>query len=249
MQKENYKCLKTALNKIIKNLESINTITIDSQQFKINWMQGGDLKWLAHMNGINAANSHKPCIWCTWNNQERLNLDANWAISDRSHLKSETMLAANSNDKDGYQNIPLMNFITFQKCIVVPLQLCLRITDKIFAKLISHLDVIDGNTSTDLDKRPNLKKLKNFCEEECGVQTAFYFNVKEQNWTLRSINQEERLKILCYLSEKKDLLDLFPIYRNDSKLIVFNFILLEFYSLFKFIKLDHTEHFDKKSFI
>ena len=201
------------------------------------------------MNGINAANSHKPCIWCYFNSQERLNLDANWAISDRSHLKSETMLAANSNDKDGYQNIPLMNFIKFQKCIVAPLHLCLRITDKIFAKLISDLDVIDGNTSTDLDKRPNLKKLKNFCEEECGVQTAFYFNVKEQNWTSSSINQEKRLKILSYLSEKKDLLDLFPIYRNDSKLIIFNFILLEFYSLFKFIKLDRAENFDKKAFL
>ena len=36
-------------------------------------------------------------------------------------------------------------------------------------------------------------------------------------------------------------------FRNDTKLIIFNFILLEFYNLFKFIKLDHTDYFDKKT--
>ena len=36
-------------------------------------------------------------------------------------------------------------------------------------------------------------------------------------------------------------------FRNDTKLIIFNFILLEFYNLLKFIKLDHTDYFDKKT--
>ena len=200
---ENYNTLKIALKEIIEKIEQINKITIEEKVFDIKWTQGGDLKWLANMNGINAANANHPCIWCPWNCKDPLNLDAKWSISDRSKEKLNIQMSSQNKDKNGYQNVPLMNFIEYKKSIVDPLHSCLRITDKIFKKLLLHLEIIDGDVSDNLDKHPLLNRLKMFCEEDCGVSKAIYYDNNEKSWVLRSINQNERLQILTNLHEKK----------------------------------------------
>ncbi len=63
----------------------------------------------------------------------------------------------------------------------------------------------------------------------------------------RSINKNEREQILKFLLEKKDLLDLFYEYKDDTKLVIFNFVMIEFYKLFMFVKSDHSEYFDAES--
>ena len=120
-------------------------------------MQGGDLKWLAIMHGINAANSNQPCIWCPWNRTDELDVEARWTISDRSHELSNQKM--NTTRKDGYINVPFMKFINFQKCVVDPLHLCLRVTDKLFGKLLEQIEYLDKNSGTDLTKRPLLMRL------------------------------------------------------------------------------------------
>jgi len=55
------------LNEIIQQLKRIRSIKIEGNDYFIDWTLGGDLKWLAMINGINAANSNHPCIWCLWN--------------------------------------------------------------------------------------------------------------------------------------------------------------------------------------
>ena len=208
-------------------------------------MQGGDLKWLAIMHGINAANSTQPCVWCPWSRNDQLDVNARWTISDRSHELSGQMM--NSTHKDGYVKVPFMKFINFQKCVVDPLHLCLRITDKLFSKLIAHLEFLDGNSGSDLTKRPLMQKLILYLESECKVQNSTYFSTSENKYKLRSLNQNERYKILIFMTEKKNLLSLFIEHRNDTKLILLNFVLIEFYKIHKFIKLDHTYNFDEES--
>ena len=198
---ENYNTLKIALKEIIEKIEQINKFPIEEKVFDIKWTQGGDLKWLANMNGINAANANHIC--CPWNCKDPLNLDTKWSISDRSKEKLNIQMSSQNKDKNGYQNVPLMNFIEYKKSIVDPLHLCLRITDKIFKKLLSHLEIIDGDVSDNLDKHPLLNRLKMFCEEDCGVSKAIYYDNNEKSWVLRSINQNERLQILTNLHEKK----------------------------------------------
>ena len=48
----------------------INTITINDEEYKINFMAGGDLKWISLVFEINAANSKFPCPFCKWKNEE-----------------------------------------------------------------------------------------------------------------------------------------------------------------------------------
>jgi hypothetical protein len=56
------------LKELIEQLKSISEIEIKLKFFyKINFLMGGDLKWLANIYGINAANSNYPCIWCHCN--------------------------------------------------------------------------------------------------------------------------------------------------------------------------------------
>jgi len=229
---------------LISKIKKQTTITLDGKEFKLNYTQGGDLKWLANMTGINAANSNHPCVWCTWCCKSAIDFDKEYSISERSNEASTT-----SRNILGYKEDPLIDFINFKNCIVDPLHLCLRITDKILAKLIDHLSFLDGNVATDLKclKNPLMKRLKQFLEYECKISSPFYFCKRLKIIKFRSINKNEREQILKFLLEKKDLLDLFYEYKDDTKLVIFNFVMIEFYKLFMFVKSDHSEYFDAES--
>ena len=221
----------------------MQSIEIENQIFKIEWTTGGDLKWLANIHGIKAANSNNPCVWCPWNCQNSNN-NQDWSISERTH---ELARVLSDSKKDGYKNISLLPFIAFEKTVVDPLHMGLRITDKIFKKLLHHLEFLDNNSSIDLNKRPLFKKLWNFFENECGLTTPFEIDKNTSTFKMRSLNQNERIKILDTLKYDKNLLVLFDEKRDDSKIKILNFILIEFYDLFLFIKQDHTEFFDEES--
>jgi hypothetical protein len=126
--------------------------------------------------------------------------------------------------------------------------MCLRITDNLFEKLLTHFDFLDKSSSFDLENRAYLKKLVDFCENTCKITSPFYYNKNEKRVTIRSLKQNERLKILKNL-EKKNLLDLFPDLSNDNNTLLINFILIEFYKLFEFVKKDHSDFFDKEKLV
>ncbi len=247
VQTENYATIRVALLEIIAKLEDIKTIIIEEREFKIKWEQGGDLKWLANCNGINAANSHKPCVWCTWDSSKPLDIAARWPIDGRTHetgakkLNSDIQTASN----DGYVKVPLMKFIQFKQSIVDTLHLCLRVTDRMLAKLIDHLSFLDGNDGSDLSKRPLFNKYKEFLELDCNLKNPVMYDKNKDTWKMRSLNEPERLKILSTMKEKRDLLDVFGF--SDAKLSLFNYILIEFLNIYTFIKLDHTKNFDEEA--
>jgi len=220
------------------------TITIDGKVFKLNYTQGGDLKWLANMTGINAANSYHPCVWCTWCCKSDTDFEKEYAISGRTNELSST-----SKNMLGYKEDPLIDFINFKDCIVDPLHLCLRITDKIFSKVLDHINFLDGHVATNIScsNNPLMKRLIDFLESECKISSAIFFCKRLKKLKFRSINKNEREQILRYLLEKRDLLDLFYEHANDTKLIIFNFVMIEFYKLFMFVKSDHSVQFDIES--
>ena len=121
--------------------------------------------------------------------------------------------------------------------------MCLRITDLVFEKLISYLDLVENESSFDLEKRPYLKRLIDFCQFEAKVTCPIYYNLKEKKVTIRSLNQDDRIKILKQI-QKKSLYQLFPELKDHSKIKIMNFVLVEFYVLFTFVKKDHSVNFD-----
>ena len=240
---ENYETLSNSLNELINKIKNILSVKINDECFKIDWTIGGDLKWLANIHGINAANSNHPCIWCHWNCKASKN-DIEFSISERSHELANILA---SSQKNGYKNVSLLPFIAFDKTVVDTLHMGLRITDKIFKKLFHHFEYLDNDSSLNIEKRPLFKKLWDFLEIDCGVTTPFENDKSTSSFKLRSLNRKERMKILESLKNKKSLMNLFSELKNDSKLLIFNYILIEFYEIFNFIKQDHTEQYDEES--
>lgn len=145
---------------------------------------------------------------------------------------------------DGYKNPQLIDFIEYEKAIFDPLHMCLRITDKLFDKFISHLDAKDKNSTFNLDKRPNLKIFHDYLTNYCGISEPLYFSQKDKKVTIRSLNEKERLKILLML-QVRDLGYLFKDWEKDNFLVILNFVLIEFYKIFIYIKNDHSNNFDR----
>ena len=181
------------------NLKKNKTVEIDQKLFNLEFTQGGDLKWISLVNGINGANASHPCPWCPWDKNAPLDLTAEWKINDRSHLINSKKLKQKEND--GYINKPLIDFIDYEKTIIDPLHLFLRITDKLFEKFIGFLDSLEGK-GFDLRKRPLLKRLVEIFEKECGVSNPFYLSKNELQAELRSLNQNERIKFFKALDKK-----------------------------------------------
>ena len=222
------------MKEIIADLVKIKTILIGTELFTIEFTHGGDLKWIALSNGINGANSSQPCPWCTWDKN-----DESYEIKERSLDQSKLKLQSPVGDNDGYIDKPLLDFIEFKNTMIDPLHLLLRITDKLFEKLLSHFEKLE-NKSLDLTKRPFLKRLNDLIETECGITSPFYLSKSQEHVKFRSLNQNERIKILKAL-EKKNLVKRFPELKDDDKILILNFVINKFYELFTYAKNDYNE--------
>ena len=75
IDKEDYEELCLVLNDIKDQIEKLDNIEIDGEMFKIETFMGGDLKILAIIYGINAANANIPCIWCKFDKTKLVNVD------------------------------------------------------------------------------------------------------------------------------------------------------------------------------
>ncbi len=58
------------MSEVINDMENISKITLRGVSFEIQYFWGGDLKNLALIYGINAANSEQPCLWCKINKKQ-----------------------------------------------------------------------------------------------------------------------------------------------------------------------------------
>ena len=184
---ENYENLKIALQEIIDEINNFKEKSIDKKIFKIDLTQGGDLKWLANMHGLLAANSNHPCPYCTWNPKDGFNCLR--TLCSRSHQEAKECIIK-SKERLGYQNWPLLKIIEFKKAIFDPLHMCLRITDVLCELLIGHLDELELKNKKDqfdLIKRPLLKKLWDFCEKDCQVSSPLKLDEQEGKVTIRSL--------------------------------------------------------------
>ena len=62
ISKEDYENVQHALAKVIVKLMNIKNILIDEINYDVVWFLGADLKMLAILYGLNAANSYHACI-------------------------------------------------------------------------------------------------------------------------------------------------------------------------------------------
>lgn len=217
-------------------LSQIEHIKIDETTYDIDWFVAADLKMLAIMFGINAANSHHACIWCDCNLYELPNKNSVFPIN-RTLTKSYELFPVH---KLGYVNEPILQFVDFKNCVVDLLHLFLRISDKLFELLIEKLISIDGNDSEDLEKRETFKIFCDLLSQKCKVTKPFYLSQKDKGnkIKLRSFNGEERLRIfqnLHYDDKNKPTL-LSSFFPEKVNLLLEDYVWREFYHLYQMTK-------------
>lgn len=221
IKQEDYEQIKSCLSQLLNDIKNINEVELDGKMFKIKKCIGGDLKFLATLYGINAANSDHPCIWCKVNITKEINLDnlEQYSISDRSLSESHQFLRSKEqNQHKGYIKQPIVDFIDFNLVIVDMLHLYLRITDKFFEILIARLDEKDriGLSSKNLKQRPCFNRFVDFLEKQCKINKPFYPCEQEKNkYKLRSLNSNERAICFNKLIDVKIRI-LFPELENET---------------------------------
>ena len=253
----------------------IKTITINDEEYKINFMAGGDLKWISLVFGINAANSKFPCPFCKWKNEEiklltydeRQNKPKNEVLEIEKKIinklfdknknirrkQDESMLLKdrqNSEQRQGYNNKPLLSFVSFENVVVDILHLFLRISDRLLDILFDTLKSLQ----TKLKIINLIEIFCNFLEINCKISNPSYSCTEEidgiivQTIKLRSLNSNDRFKMFKKLyerEEKKDnkephpaitLSSLFPNLKDDPSILRLDRIFCEFFIIIKMVK-------------
>ena len=233
IEKENYATTKECLEQILPQLKEIQTngVEIGKKQHNIIFKLGGDLFFIAHMLGINNANSKHPCPWCKFNAKKTVEIDKEWPIS-RTHKESLKILAQGKNvtkkktkatsskivrEEDsqtlGYKYKPIIDFIQFEDVAIDVLHVLLRISEKIFESLITKINKLDGNIqSANFENRPILKHFFDILSIDCKIWKPYSFiNVpgKVKEIKIRSLNGNEILRIFKAFSKDGALLSNF----------------------------------------
>jgi hypothetical protein len=245
IEKECYEEIDLSLVELLSLLKGINEINIDCINFKIKKCLGGDLKFLALMYGLNAANSKRACIWCDCDFTESLDIEKTWNITRSQKTANELV---DQKDNKGHKFSPLFDDIEFCDCIIDILHLYLRITDKLFQHLINQIILSDGKESESLNikKRKNFRALVNFVQIDCKVTKAFYVSKKsDTKYKMRSLNANERNKILNKIKDEENILTrIFPELRKAKQ---FQSVFKQFQNIILRIKTNENLHEEKRN--
>jgi hypothetical protein len=188
INQENYDIMCFVLEDIQKQVDELNIIEIESKTYSLEKYFGGDLKMLAIIYGINAANSDQPCIWCTFSKKKFNNVDVRkvkeeikkeWSIIDKSKGARSVNIANDviNSKHDGYIHKPIFTSIPFHRAMIDMLHLFLRITDVLYDLFIQTLMELDGlqKTSKDLSTRPHLNSFFNDLINIYNIRAPFFY--------------------------------------------------------------------------
>ena len=64
IEEEKYEPLLEILENLLNELKEIKTITIDEKPFKIEFLGGGDMKYIRTVLGLDASCSSYCCFYC-----------------------------------------------------------------------------------------------------------------------------------------------------------------------------------------
>ncbi len=233
LKTENYEELQICLKEIVEQLSSLTEVTVDEQTFQIVFHLGGDLKFLALVLGINAANSNHPCPICTTNKKD-------FACFDDCSEKIRTF---GDQSQPGQTNEPIFNFIPVERVKIDLLHMKLRITDKFETSL--HRDLYTTDSSFSLGSANNQKKYSEYLQN-IGIKRGSSVNQTQQRFEFRNLEGKEKDKIF----ENIDLESLFP---DIPQISDKNKLWKSFYPLLKYFKEDDanstTIHDNSKIFL
>ena len=190
---EKYEELVAGLEDICTEAKDLEVITVREKVYKIQFFLGGDLKFLAVVCGIEAANSEHACIWCKCPKRQRWDMTRNWSISDQSkgartieEITEKSKLGKTNKNRFNCCRAPMFPFIPMERVVIDSLHLFLRISDVLINLLIRDLRIADGidkATSVDLNKTnaTNIKTYQQFLNDSCNIRFQWLLTKIQKN--------------------------------------------------------------------
>ena len=212
---EKYDTLKAALADIIKEVAELTEIEVNGIIFKIEYFLCSDLKFLALICGIEAANSIYSCIWCKCSSADRHDMKKEWSISDtnKGARTIQDIISCHTKPKPRNFNCshpPLFCTIPIHHVIPDVLHLFLRVTDVLFDLLVMDIRRHDAIEKSKHQQQSNLERLEEFLNKTCKIPFKFSpsRDTKELKW--RDLMGPEKLAILNNISLFKELFPQLP---------------------------------------
>ena len=183
---EDYEELAESLQDIMKEVDSLNTITVDNTDFSIELFLGADLKFLATVVGVQSANATYACVWCKCPADKRYDTSVQWSIADATkgaRTIDEIKQFCSRLSKHGVEIFgcikePLFSSIPIDHIIPDILHLFLRISDILTNLLILELRRLDGIEkqvkALNRDKATNVTQYEHFLNHQCKISFQWY---------------------------------------------------------------------------
>jgi len=214
--KEDRKSLKECLPEVVDALDNFKTITVDGIEWVLDYYGSGDMKYDLNVLGINAANSNCPCLFCTAHISEFTDLTKNFPMN-RSLEEATKLLKMYGHNLEkfkiqlkGYQELPLIKFIPYDKYIYDTLHLIIRIIgDKLMDLLLNDINIFDtvnGRLPVKLELRPTLSAFESFLRKVCGISNPLIISstgIKKSSLTGGKLLEVIKLFNIEYIEETK----------------------------------------------
>ena len=81
---ESYENLVSGLANIAEEISTLKSIKMHDKEYTLEYFLGGDLKFLALVCGINAANGTYSCVWCKCCAGDWWDMTKSWSFTDTS---------------------------------------------------------------------------------------------------------------------------------------------------------------------
>jgi len=157
---EKYEQLAAGLQDIINDAKNCNAIQIDGKVYNIEFYLGGDLKFLAIVCRVEAANSEYACK-CPkgkWDDMsmKRSLTDVRKGARTIEEITEKSTLSKQNKERYNCRHIPLFPFIPIERVIIDTLHLFLCISDNLTNLLIRDLRMQDDLNKKRKKQRQNL---------------------------------------------------------------------------------------------
>ena len=229
---EDYNSLKTSLADIVKEASELRSIKVRGKEHEIEYFFGGDLKFLAIVCGIEAANAKYACVWCKCSNCDRWDMSKDWSafdVSKGARTIDEIERCSKLSKARSFSccEIPVFKFIPIDHVIIDTLHLFLRVADLLINLLIQELRRQDGiaKATLDRDKHSHVTSYESFLNTVCKIHFRWYTSQETKQMQWRDLTGPEKIRLFKNI----DIPKLFPSLPNDA---ILQDIWTEFWRLF-----------------
>ena len=242
---ENYDSLEKSLADILKEAEELQSIEVNGHTHNIEYFLGGDMKFLALVCGIEAANGNYSCVWCKCHSKDRWDMTMDWSAFDcskgaRTISEIESLLLKPKTRRMGCSRHPLFKFIPIDHVVIDTLHLFLRIADLLINLLIQELRREDGISQAvdpDPSKHASITAYATFLKEVCKINFTWYTSRETRQLQWRDLTGPEKVRLF----EKIDIPKYLPMLKNAAAL---QDIWKEFWRLFSELDKSYNTTFE-----